>query len=102
DVAVPLTGGHRVVGWVVEAPDVDAVSGAHPGAQLAADALLHAVLVAVEDVPSVLARLLRLLLLRVLPGDPGPGEVLQGQLEPAEEAQLVLDVVDYAHGSTPS
>src|SRR5690606_1898520 len=45
----------RVLGVVVGAAHVDAVGRAHAGAQLAADALLHAVLVAVEDVTAVQA-----------------------------------------------
>ena len=70
-------------------------AGQHAGAQLAADALLHPVLVAVEDVAAVLARLLRALLLGVLPGDRRTAEVLEGQLEPAEE---VLPAVRSARG----
>ena len=53
DEAVALAGRHRVVGRVVGAADVDAPGRAHAGAQLAADALLHAVLVPVEDVAAV-------------------------------------------------
>ena len=61
DEAVPLTRRDRIVDRVVGAADVDATRRAHARAQLAADALLHAVLVAVEDVTAVLPRrLLRL------------------------------------------
>ena len=72
DEAVALAGADRVVGRVVGAADVDAAGRAHAGAQLAADALLHAVLVAVEDVTAVEAvRLVPLaaLVLGVLAGD---------------------------------
>ena len=61
DEAVPLTRRDRIVDRVVGAADVDATRRAYARAQLAADALLHAVLVAVEDVTTVLPRrLLRL------------------------------------------
>ena len=61
DEAVPLTRRDRIVDRVVGAADVDAPRRADARAQLAADALLHAVLVAVEDVTTVLPRrLLRL------------------------------------------
>ena len=53
DEAVALAGADRVVGRVVLAAHVDAPGRAHAGAQLAADALLHAVLVPVEDVTAV-------------------------------------------------
>ena len=53
DEAVALAGADRVVGRVVGAADVDALGRAHAGAQLAPDALLHAVLVPVEDVAAV-------------------------------------------------
>ena len=53
DEAPALAGADRVVGRVVGAPHVDAAGRTDPGAQLAADALLHAVLVPVEDVTAV-------------------------------------------------
>src|SRR5438046_2257172 len=53
DEAVPLARRDRRVGRVVSAAHVDAPGRAHPGTQLAADAFLHAVLVAVEDVAAV-------------------------------------------------
>src|ERR1700722_12603532 len=90
-----------MVGRVVQAAHVDAVGRADTGAELAADALLHSVLVAVQDVAAVLARLLGLLLLRVLGGDPGPAQVLEGQLESAQERQLVLHLVAPAHYASP-
>src|SRR3712207_7134141 len=43
----------RIVGRVVLAPDVDAPGRAHARAELAADALLHPVLVAVQHVAAV-------------------------------------------------
>ena len=55
DEAVALARRHRFVGRVVGAAHVDATSGAHTGAQLAADALLHAVLVAVQHMAPVQA-----------------------------------------------
>src|SRR5262249_28995256 len=53
DVAVALARRDQVVERVVDAAHVDAASRAHAGAQLAADALLHTVLVPVEDVTTV-------------------------------------------------
>jgi hypothetical protein len=55
DEAVALAGRDRIVDRVVGAPHVDALGRAHARAQLAADALLHPVLVAIEDVAAVLA-----------------------------------------------
>src|SRR6202034_1080490 len=77
-----------MVGRVVEPAHVDAVGGAHAGTELAADALLHAVLVAAEDVAAVLAGLLGVFLVGILAGHPRPGQVLEGQLEPAQEAEI--------------
>src|SRR5690606_9533643 len=54
---------------VVGAAHVDAAGRADTGAELAADALLHAVLVAVEDVTAVHPDRLGRLLLGVLGGD---------------------------------
>src|SRR5438105_2778774 len=84
DEPVALPRRNRGVGRVVGTADVDALGGADTGAQLAADALLHPVLVAVEDVPAVEAGGLGPLGLRVLGGDPGPEQRLaEGDGEPA-------------------
>ncbi len=56
DAGVPLAGGEALLLGVVAALDVDRVGRAGPGAQLAADALLQAVRVTVEDVPAVVPR----------------------------------------------
>ena len=82
---------------VVQAAHVDAVGRAHPGAQLAADALLHAVLVAVEDMTAVLAGLLGSLLLGVLAGHRRPTEVLEGQLEPAQKVLPLMGDLGDGH-----
>ena len=55
DEAEALAWRGRVLRVVVGAAHVDALRRAHAGAQLAADALLHAVLVAVEHVAAVQA-----------------------------------------------
>tara|TARA_B000000460_G_C21215161_1_gene264032 strand:+ start:365 stop:538 length:174 start_codon:yes stop_codon:yes gene_type:complete len=47
DVAVALPRGYGVRFGVIRAPNVNAFSWAHPGAQFAADAFFHAVLVTV-------------------------------------------------------
>ena len=94
DVAVALARRHRVVRRVVETAHVDAVRRTHAGAQLAADALLHAVLVAVEDVAAVLARLLRTLDRRVAARHAPPREVPEREREPPEEREVAaLDIV---------
>ena len=62
---------------------VDAPRRAHAGAELAADALLHAVLVAVEDVAPVEAERLGPLLVGVLLGDDVP-DLAQGDEETRE------------------
>src|SRR4051794_25442463 len=69
DEAVALARRHRRVGRVVGAAHVDAPCRADARAQLAPDALLHAVLVAVEDVAAVEALRLRALLVGILRGD---------------------------------
>ena len=69
DEAVALARRHRGVGRVVGAAHVDALRRAHARAQLAPDALLHPVLVAVEDVATVEALRLRPLVLRVVAGE---------------------------------
>src|SRR6478609_6970304 len=87
DEPVALAGRGGVIGVVVLAAHVDAIGGAHTSAELAADALLHAVLVAVEDVPAVQA---------VRLGDLG---VVLGRLalaEPAPAAVLGRDLVAIA------
>ncbi|MGX1118770.1 hypothetical protein RKD37_004133 [Streptomyces ambofaciens] len=81
DAAVPLARRVALLVGVVRALDVDGVGGAGPGAQLAADALLQAVRMAVELVPSVEARSGGLLLLRVLLGQPLLEHGLEGHAE---------------------
>src|SRR6185436_14972858 len=56
DAGVPLTRREALLVGVVATLDVDRVRRAGPGAQLAADALLQAVRVPVEDMPAVVAR----------------------------------------------
>src|SRR5580704_3591278 len=90
-----------MIGGVVEPADVNAIGRADACAQLAADALLHPVLVAVEYVAAVLTRLLGLLLLGIHRRDPGPGQVLEGQFEAAQEGKLVLHLVAHAHYASP-
>src|SRR5204863_4850236 len=70
---------------VVLSPHVDALCGTDAGAQLAADALLHAVLVAIEDVATMEALRLGTLLVGVLVGD-GVVDLPEGDLEPVEVA----------------
>src|SRR5581483_1693303 len=69
DEPVALAGAHGVVGRVVLSTDVDAPRGAYARAELTPDALLHAVLVAVEDVAAMEPDRLHALVLRVLDGD---------------------------------
>src|SRR5262249_21148589 len=85
-VAVALARRGGCVGRVVGAADVDALRRAHARTELTADALLHAVLVAVEDVAAVRARRLRALLLGELLGDLGAADLSQRDREPAEPA----------------
>src|SRR6202034_4664407 len=92
DVAVALARGDRVIRGVVEAAHVDAIGRADAGTELATDAFLHPVLVTVEDVTTVLARLFGHLLVGILAGDPRPGQVLEGQLEPAQEPEVHQNV----------
>src|SRR3954447_7190142 len=66
--AVALTRGVALGLGVVAALDVDGVRRARPRAELAADALLQAVRVPVEDMPAVVARLRRVEVERVLLG----------------------------------
>ena len=101
DEAVALAGRHGVVGRVVGAAHVDAPGRAHTGAQLAADALLHAVLVAVEDVATVQSSRLGPLGTRVLDVRDGDGLTGVGALEHlAERDAEALEVPHY--DSTPS
>src|SRR5262249_52543012 len=65
DEAVALARADRTIGRVVGAAHVDALRRAHARAELAADALLHAVLVAIEDVTAVRAARLQPLLHRI-------------------------------------
>src|SRR5579863_4897072 len=90
-----------MVGWVVEAADMDAVGRAHARAQLAPDAFLHPVLVPVEDVTTVHAGLLGPLLLGVLAGDRRSTQMLEGQLEPAEEVLALMGRFGDGHGRSP-
>src|SRR6266545_2149226 len=94
DEAVALARRHGIVGRVVGAANVDAAGRAHARAQLAPDALLHAVLVAVEDMAPVHALGLGPLGLRVLDGDGVAGlgaveQLAEGDLEPVEIAHQV-------------
>ncbi len=74
DAAVALARGVLLVGHVGRGFDEDRVGGARPGAQLAADALFEAVVVAVELVTSVEARHDARGFARVLLGDGGSEE----------------------------
>src|SRR5690606_36215070 len=100
DEAVALAGRHRVVGRVVGAAHVDAAGRAHPGAQLAADALLHPVLVAVEDVTAVEPDGLVPLGPLVLDVGDGLGLAGAGALEQLPEADG--EDAEVAHQCTPS
>ncbi len=86
DEAVTLAGRDRVVDRVVGAAHVDATRRAHSRAQLAPDALLHAVLVAVEDVTAVHALGLVVLHLRVLGGEARLAHLAQRDEETGEAA----------------
>ena len=81
DEAVALTRRDRVLGIVLRSAHIDAPGGTDTGAQFAADALLHAVLVAVEDVATMDPEGLRGLLLRILGRDP----LLASDLTQADE-----------------
>ena len=86
DEAVALARRDRRVGRVVGAAHVDALRRAHARAELAADALLHAVLVAIEDVTAVEALGLRALLEREPLGDLAAPDLAQRDREAAEPA----------------
>ena len=81
DEAVALARRDRRLGVVLGTAHVDAAGGTHTGAELATDALLHAVLVAVQDMTAVHAQRLRRLLLRILRGD----SLLASDLAQADE-----------------
>jgi hypothetical protein len=85
DVPVTLTRTHGVVHGVIEATDVDAVSGADTGAEFAANALLHAVFVPIKYVTAVLTWLLGTLLLGVARRHRRPSDVKQRELEATEK-----------------
>jgi hypothetical protein len=85
--SVPLSGSDGRIGRVVGAAHVDAPRRAHARAQLAADALLHAVLVAVEDVPAVQALGFRALLLRIELRDPRAEDLPERDGEAAEKIE---------------
>src|SRR6185312_12953008 len=80
----PLTGRETLLVGVVAALDVDRVRRAGPGAQLAADALLQAVRVPVEDVPPVVARRRRRRCERVVGRDDLAEHVREGHPEALE------------------
>src|SRR5262249_30224390 len=84
--AVPLSRRHRGVGRVVGAAYVDATRRAHTGTELAADALLHPVLVSVQDVTAVLAFGLGRLLGREALGDAPTPHLPQRHPEAREPA----------------
>ena len=89
DAAVALAGREALLLGVVRALDVDRVGRAGPGAQLAADALLETVGVAVEQVAAVEARRGGLLLLGVLLGHDLLEHRAEGHAEALERAQEV-------------
>jgi hypothetical protein len=71
DVSVPLARTDGVIWWIVESANINTVRGTDPCAQLAANALLHAIFVAIEYVAAMLARLLGALGLRIANGNCG-------------------------------
>src|SRR5262249_26323480 len=87
DEPVPLAGRDGRVGGIVGAPHVDAPGRTDTRAELAADALLHAVLVAVEDVAAVEPLGLRSLLLREELRDPRTEDLPEGDGETAEQVE---------------
>jgi hypothetical protein len=87
DVPVALTRTDGVVHGVIEATDVDAVSGADTGAELTANALFHAIFVPVKYVTTVLAWLLGTLLLGIARRHRRPSDVEQRELEATEEIE---------------
>ena len=105
DVAKALPRRGRCFGVVVGAPDIDALRRAHAGTQLTADALLHTVLVPVEDMATVEsvglgALLVGLALLEALATAVITGHtVFEELLERDAEA---LEVGTVSHGHPPS
>ena len=100
DEAVALTRRDGIVDRVVGAAHVDAVGRANTGAKLAADALLHAVFVTVEDVAAVHThRLVTLFVVvaaaLVLTGHPVVKELAERHLE-------AIKAREDSHQSTPS
>src|SRR5690606_18457730 len=85
--SVPLARRVALLLGVVRALHVDRVGGTGPGTQLAADALLQAVRMTVELVPSVEARSGGLLLLGVLLGEPLLEHGLEGHAEAGHGVQ---------------
>src|SRR5690606_7419587 len=92
---VPLARRVAILLAVVRALDVDRVRGARPGAQLAPDALLQPVGVAVEDVPPVVARGDRLGPVRVRRRDDLAEHVREGHAETLDRVE------DLAHVTPP-
>ena len=106
DEPVALTRRHRIVRRVVGAPHIDASGRADAGAQLAADALLHAVLVAVEDVAAVEAHRLGPLLLGILGGDDlarvaAVEQLLERDRETFEVAHQTRNLLELAGRAAP-
>ena len=91
---VALSRAHRIVVRVVCPADVDAIGRAHTGAQLTADALLHPVWVAVEDVTTMETFGLDSLLLWIARGDVGPEHLAEGDQEAPPRSE---DLVEPAH-----
>src|SRR5689334_18022634 len=88
-----------MLGRVLGRLDHDAADGAGDGAQLAADALLEAVRVAVQDVTSPLTRGHRPLPFGVLDRDHRPGVVLEGRQHRLDQVVGSERDVTQGHGS---
>src|SRR4029077_20609841 len=86
DEPVALAGSDRRLGRVVGSTYIDASGRAGAGAQLTTDALLHAVLVAVEDMAAVEAGRLGSLDVRILDSDAVLGHGLERDLEAVEQS----------------
>src|SRR4029077_16265631 len=86
DEPVALAGSDRRLGRVVGSAYIDASGRAGAGAQLTTDALLHAVLVAVEDMAAMKAGRLGSLDVRILARDPVLGHGLERDLEAVEQS----------------
>src|SRR5690606_19386189 len=101
DEAVALTGAHRVVDRVVLATHVDATGRADTGAELAADALLHPVGVAVEHVAAGIALRLLLLLLGIPSGHPRFEHLPERDPEALDvDTEYLEEILLFAHIST--